>query len=531
MSDAHAAALAVFGIQPTGAISWAAPSAVLHDEALRRGEGMSALGGALVVRTGQYTGRSPNDKFIVDEPESRDQIAWGAVNQPFPVERFARLRARMLAYLQGRDVFVQNLLAGADPAHQLRLRVISDQAWYALFARNMFIVDREREQRADVAPDWTLLHLPAFRASPDIDGVNSEVFVIISFAQRQVLIGGTGYAGEMKKSIFTVMNYLLPGEDVLSMHCSCNADLQQDNISLFFGLSGTGKTTLSIDSRRRLVGDDEHGWGPNGVFNIEGGCYAKVIRVTPESEPEIYQATRRFGTVLENVVIDPQTRQLDLHDARLTENTRAAFPISLLDIADDTGCARHPDTIFFLTADAFGVLPPIARLTPEQASYYFLLGYTAKVAGTERGVREPQATFSACFGAPFMVRPPTVYAAMLADKIRNHHARVWLINTGWTGGPYGEGERMPLVYTRAMVHAVQQGRMRDVAAEPDKVFGLAIPQQVPDVPDRILQPQNTWRNPTEYEAKARDLAGRFRKAFEPFEASAAQAVRDAGPQL
>jgi len=467
----------------------------------------------------------------VEEPSSQDKIWWGGGNQGFSSEGYERLRSRVLAYFQGRDIFIQSLYAGADERYRTPIRVISASAWHAMFARNMFIRELDQAKLESFSPEYTLIHAPAYRAIPELDGTRSEVFVILHFGRKEILIGGTSYAGEIKKSVFTMMNYVLPLKNVLSMHCSANYGKDKNDVALFFGLSGTGKTTLSIESRRTLVGDDEHGWSEDGIFNIEGGCYAKVIRISREQEPEIYESTRKFGTILENVTIDRQTRRLDLNDDSLTENTRAAFPISHLENADRSGIAGHPRVIFFLTADAFGVLPPLARLTPEQAIYYFLLGYTAKVAGTERGVKEPQATFSTCFGAPFMVHSPTVYANMLGDRIRRHQAEIWLINTGWTGGGYGEGKRIHLPYTRAMVDSVNEGRLTDVEFDEDPVFGLRVPRQVPEVPPEVLRPRETWKDPGAYDRKAAELAESFAAAFRTFESQVPKEVRAAGPRL
>jgi len=522
--------LSALGFVNLGNIFWNLPTTALFEEAIRTKEGLTAHLGPLVVRTGQYTGRSPKDKFLVEEPSSQEKIWWGPVNQKFSIDHYERLRSRVLAYYQGRDLFIQSLYAGADERYRTRIRVITLSAWHAMFARTMFIRELDQPTLDAFEPDYTMIHAPAYRAIPELDGTRSEVFVILHFGRKEILIGGTSYAGEMKKSVFTMMNYLLPLRKVLSMHCSANYGKDPNDVALFFGLSGTGKTTLSIESRRTLIGDDEHGWSDDGVFNIEGGCYAKVIRISRQQEPEIYQSTRKFGTILENVTIDRRTRRLDLDDDSLTENTRAAFPISHLESADRSGIAGHPRVIFFLTADAFGVLPPLARLTPEQAVYYFLLGYTAKVAGTERGVKEPQATFSTCFGAPFMVHSPTVYADMLGERVRRHKADVWLVNTGWTGGPYGEGERISLPYTRAMIHAVTQGRMATVDLEEDAIFGLFLPRHVPDVPDDVLRPRKSWRDADAYNQKARELAGRFNEAFASFEKQVPEEVRAAGPK-
>lgn len=516
------------GIVNTGILYWNLPAAALYEEATRRREGQIAHLGPLVVRTGQHTGRSPNDKFIVREPSSEAHIWWGRVNQPFSPDRFDVLYARVLAYLQGRDLFVQDCYAGADPKYRLSVRVITETAWHNLFARNLFIRP-PREELATFSPDFTIIDLPNFHAVPDLDRTNSEVFILVNFARKLVLIGGTSYGGEIKKSVFTILNYLLPHQQVLSMHCSANVGPEGDT-ALFFGLSGTGKTTLSAQPDRTLIGDDEHGWSDRGVFNFEGGCYAKVIRLSREAEPEIYETTRRFGTILENVGIDPITRRLDLNDATLTENTRAAYPIGYIPNASHTGLTGHPRNIIFLTADAFGVVPPIARLTREQAMYHFLSGYTAKVAGTEKGLgNEPQATFSACFGAPFMALHPSVYADLLGRKIDAHNVTVWLVNTGWTGGPFGVGSRMPIKHTRAMVSAALNGALNDVPTVRDPIFGVHVPVSCPNVPEELLNPRNTWSDPEAYDTQARKLANMFVENFKQYADLVTPEVRKGGP--
>ena len=516
------------GINNVNAVYWNLSTPRLYEEAIRRSEGRMAHLGPLVVRTGQYTGRAPKDKFVVQDEYSNEKVWWGAVNQPLDEAKFEALKRRLLAYWQGRDLFVQDCYAGADPNFRLPIRVINEHAWHNLFARNMFIQATPAEL-ANHVPEFTILHAPNFHAIPEVDGTRSEVFIVVNLKQRMVLIGGTQYAGEIKKSIFSVLNYLLPQQHVLSMHCSANVG-EQDDVAVFFGLSGTGKTTLSADPQRTLIGDDEHGWSDSGVFNFEGGCYAKVIRLSPEGEPEIYDTTRRFGTILENVGVDSASGRIDLNDDSLTENTRAAYPISHIPNASRTGQAAHPNNIVMLTADAFGVLPPIAKLTPEQAMYHFLSGYTAKVAGTEKGVTEPTATFSACFGAPFMTLPPTVYAELLGEKIAQHQVNVWLINTGWTGGPYGVGSRMKLAHTRAMVHAALEGTLVDVPMQVDPIFGLAIPTSCPGVPSEVLNPRNTWADPVAYDAQAMKLANMFRANFKAFAGSVTPEVLAAGPQ-
>lgn len=516
------------GISNVNAVYWNLSTPLLYEEAIRRREGRMAHLGPLAVRTGQYTGRAPKDKFIVQDAGSLDKVWWGTVNAPMEEQKYEALKRRLLAYWQGRDLFVQDCYVGADPNYRLPIRVVTETAWHNLFARNMFIQESVAELATHV-PEFTVLHAPNFHAIPEDDGTRSEVFIVVNLSKKTVLIGGTQYAGEIKKSIFSVMNYLLPQRHVLSMHCSANVGDKGD-VAIFFGLSGTGKTTLSADPARTLIGDDEHGWSDDGVFNFEGGCYAKVVRLSPEGEPEIYATTRRFGTILENVGFNSTTGRIDLDDISLTENTRAAYPISHIPNASRTGVAGHPQNIIMLTADAFGVLPPIAKLTPEQAMYHFLSGYTAKVAGTERGVTEPSATFSTCFGAPFMTLPPAVYANLLGEKIAQHKVNVWLINTGWTGGPYGVGSRMKLGYTRAMIHAALDGGLTDVPMEVDPIFGLAVPTACPNVPSEVLNQRGTWADAAAYDAQAKKLAAMFAKNFENFADKVTPAVRAAGPQ-
>jgi phosphoenolpyruvate carboxykinase (ATP) len=511
----------------TDRVRWNLSAAALYEEAVRRHEGLIAAEGPLSCRTGQHTGRSPNDKFIVREPSSEANIAWGNVNRPISAEQFEALHRDMLGSLKGRELFVLDCFAGADPAYRLAVRVINEYAWHNLFCRNLFIDDPAAAEAPN--PQFTIIDSPSFKADPARHGTRSDVVIALNFAKKLVLVGGTSYAGEMKKSIFSVLNYVLPLQDVLSMHCSANIGPSGD-VALFFGLSGTGKTTLSSDPERLLIGDDEHGWSDRGVFNFEGGCYAKTIRLSAEAEPQIYSTTRRFGTVLENVVVDPETRQLNLDDDRFTENTRAAYPISFIDNAVASGQGRHPKNVVMLTADAFGVLPPIARLSREAAMYHFLSGYTAKVAGTEKGVTEPKATFSTCFGAPFLPLAPSRYARMLGDRIVRHEARVWLVNTGWTGGPFGVGRRMKIAYTRAMIRAVLSGRLDKVAYERDPIFNVDVPTSCPDVPAEVLKPRNTWTDGAAYDQQARKLAQMFADNFKTFEASVSADVRAAGPR-
>ncbi len=510
--------LRMHGIENVGEVYRNLPTPAVYEAIVRRREGTVAHLGPIVVRTGQHTGRSPHDKFIVGEPGSEKQIWWGNVNRPFDPQRFERLFARQLAYLQDKDLFVEDCYAGANPQYRIPIRVITETAWHNLFARNMFMRELDEARLRDFQPKFTVINTPRFQASPELDGTNSGAFIILHFGRRLVLIGGTAYAGEIKKSIFTVMNYLLPHEQVLPMHSSVNYGRDKNDVAVFFGLSGTGKTTLSTASDRTLIGDDEHGWSDDGVFNFEGGCYAKVIGLAAETEPEIYETTRRFGTVLENVAIDPRTRRLDLNDATLTENTRAAYPITHIPHADPSGTAGHPKNIVFLTYDAFGVLPPIARLTADEARFHFLCGYTSKVAGTEAGVEEPQATFSPCFGAPFMPLPPRVYADLLATKIGRHKVHCWLVNTGLTGGRYGVGHRMPLPQTRAMVAAALGGQLVDQATRHMPRLRLSALQQCPGVSPEILDPRSTWADRDAYDRQVAELADRFEKTFEQLHA-------------
>jgi phosphoenolpyruvate carboxykinase (ATP) len=506
---------------------WNLGAPALVEQALLRQEARLADGGPLVALTGEHTGRSPKDKFIVEEPETREEIWWGDVNVAIEPDSFERLLGKARAYLQGREVFVQDCFAGADPDYRLSVRVVTECAWHNLFARNMFI-QPSHDALADFAPDFTVLQVPGLEADPATDGTRSGSFILVSFTRRIVLIGGTSYAGEIKKSVFSILNYLLPAKDVLPMHCSANIGPDGDT-AIFFGLSGTGKTTLSADGSRTLIGDDEHGWSDNGVFNFEGGCYAKVIRLSEEAEPEIYATTKRFGTVLENVVMDPDTRALDLDSAHHTENTRASYPIEFIPNVSDSGRGPAPTNIVMLTADAFGVLPPISQLTPEQAMYHFLSGYTARVAGTEKGLgAEPAATFSTCFGAPFMPRHPSVYAEMLRDKMQASGARCWLVNTGWSGGQYGVGKRMDIKLTRAMLRAALAGALDEVEMTPHPDFGVLMPTACPGVPSEVLDPRRTWADPAAYDRTAADLVRRFEENFKQFEAYVDDSVKAAG---
>ena len=498
---------------------------LLVEAAIKNGEGVLSDRGALVSETGKRTGRSPKDKFTVKDPVTEARIDWGTVNLPFSSENFDALYDRVLEYLSGKQVYVQDLFCGADPKYQLPIQVITECAWHSLFVRQLFIRPTPEELR-NHKPEFTIVSAPSFLADPRRDGTNSEVFVIVNFTRRLVIIGGTQYAGEMKKSIFGVMNFLLPARNVFPMHCSAN--IGEDGVTaLFFGLSGTGKTTLSADPTRRLIGDDEHGWSATGVFNFEGGCYAKCIKLSEQNEPQIWNALD-FGAVLENVVLDPVTRVPDYDDDSRTENTRAAYPVEHIDNAVIPGFGGHPKNVVFLTADAFGVLPPVSKLTPEQAMFHFMSGYTAKVAGTEAGVTEPQATFSTCFGAPFMPLPPKVYAEMLGRRLREHGAQCWLVNTGWQGGRYGVGKRMSLPYTRAMVNALVEGALDNVEFEIEPAFGLSIPRSVPGVPSELLNPRNSWKDKAAYDKTAADLSARFEKNFQQFDAP--REIKDAGPR-
>ncbi|MDQ3994795.1 MAG: phosphoenolpyruvate carboxykinase (ATP) [Actinomycetota bacterium] len=518
--------LETHGLDPRGRVFWNPTAALLYTHALERGEARLGEGGPLVVDTGRHTGRSPNDRFVVREPGSEERIGWGAVNRPLEEESFDGLRVKLIGHLGDSDVYVVDAFAGADPAHRLGLRVITDSPWHALFAKTLFIAPTE-DELDEHEPQALVLHAPALEADPEEDGTRSSTFVVLHPTRAEVLIGGTGYAGEIKKSIFTLMNDRLPLDGVFPMHCSANVD-DDGRVAIFFGLSGTGKTTLSADPERHLIGDDEHGWSDDGVFNIEGGCYAKVIRLSAEAEPEIFRATHSFGTVLENVIVD-ERGVFDLNDHSKTENTRAAYKLEQIANALPTKRAGHPNAVVFLTADAFGIFPPIARLTREQAMFYFLTGFTSKLAGTEVGVTEPQPTFSACFGAPFLPQEPTVYARMLGEKLEEHKATVWLVNTGWVGGPYGEGRRMPIAATRAMLHAALSGALDHVGYRHDAVFGFDVPVAAPGVDAALLDPRSTWRDPEAYDEKARYLAEKFRENFTKF-ADADSDVAKAGPR-
>ena len=493
----------------------------LYEHAVRRGEASVVSSGALTAETGQHTGRSPKDKFFVREPSSEDRIWWRAGNRPIGSERFDGLLQKMVDYCERNEVYARDVYACADPRYRLRVRVITELAWHSLFAHNLFIRP-PREELSSFRPDFTIVSLPSVKADPARDGTRSETFILVNFGRRMVIIGGTKYAGEIKKSVFTALNYLLPQSGVMPMHCSANVGAD-GNVAIFFGLSGTGKTTLSSDPTRRLIGDDEHGWSDHGIFNFEGGCYAKTIRISQEAEPEIYAATNHFGTILENVPFDPDTRRPDYDDDSKTENTRSAYPVDLIPNVDLSGVAGHPSNVLFLSADAFGVLPPVARLNADQIRYFFLSGYTAKVAGTERGVTEPEPTFSTCFASPFLPLDPETYADMLVERIQRHGAECWMLNTGWVGGAYGVGKRISIAHTRAIVRAVVEGRLRDVKTVPDPVFGVHIPEHVPDVPDEVLQPRGSWPDERAYDRQAVRLRGMFEGNYQHLGESASEA--------
>ena len=521
--------LKLHGLMNLRRVFWNLTPEALYEEAVFRGEGRLAHGGAFVVETGGHTSRAANDKLMVREPSSEHDVYWGEYNRPYPAEKFADLHARVSGYLEGRDVFVQDLYAGADPAYRIPVRIVTELAWHSLFSRNMLIPPTKADEYKQFVPEFTLVATPGFKGIRQIDATNSNTFIVMSFDKSLALVGGSQYGGEIKKSVFTLMNYLLPLQGVLSMHCSANVGA--DGVSaLFFGLSGTGKTTLSADPARGLIGDDEHGWSDEGIFNIENGCYAKVIRLSASAEPEIWACTRRYGTVLENVAYDPVTRNIDLDDETLTENTRASYPLSFIPNAVDAKRAGHPKDIIFLTCDASGVMPPIARLTPEQAMYHFVSGYTSKIAGTEVGLgREPEITFSACFGAPFMVHPPARYAELLAGKMRRHGARAWLLNTGWVGGKFGVGKRISIKHTRRLLNAALDGELDEVPTRRDEVFGFEIPTRCPGVPNAVLDPASSWGRRQDYDAAYRQLAARFIENFKKFADDTPPAVRQAGP--
>jgi phosphoenolpyruvate carboxykinase (ATP) len=522
------ASLEAFGLDAAGTVHWNLTTAELYAHALFRGEGQIVHNGPLAVDTGRYTGRSPRDRFIVRDARTEATVDWGPINQPMDPAHYDAVKAGLLAATHGRDLFVQDVFVGTHPDFRVPVRVVTEYAWHALFVRNLFVLPTRRAQ-ATHDPAYTLLNVPSFAADPTTMGTRSETVVAMNLSERVVLIGSTEYAGEMKKSAFAMMNFELPERGVMPMHCSANVG-PDDEVAVFFGLSGTGKTTLSATRERTLIGDDEHGWSDDGVFNFEGGCYAKIENLSPDAEPEIYGTTRAFATILENVVVDEETRRVDLADTRKTQNMRAAYPISHIANASKVGYAGHPTDVVFLTADAFGVLPPLSKLTPEQVEYYFLSGYTAKIAGTERGVTEPEATFSACFGAPFMPRPPAAYAELLAAKMAEHGTQGWLVNTGWSGGPFGEGHRMAIQHTRALLDAAIQHRLDDVPTREEPFFGLHVPTSVPGVPTTVLDPRRTWEDRDAYDAQATKLAAMFHANFAQFEGTVRPAVAAAGPK-
>jgi len=519
------------GLKYLGNVYWNLPTEALYEEAIFRGEARMVKGGALLVHTGKWTARAAQDKYIVHETSSSHRVDWGKHNRPISSEQFTGILTRLQAYLQREELFVQDVYAGADPDYKTPVRIITDTAWQSHFARNMFITYENREEHRCHVPEFTVIASPSFRLDPRIDGTRTETGIIIDFSRRIAIIANTSYGGEIKKTIFTVMNYLLPLQDVMAMHCSANVGKKGD-VALFFGLSGTGKTTLSADPNRNLIGDDEHGWSNEGVFNFEGGCYAKVIRLSAESEPEIHACTHRFGSILENVVFDMPTRKIDLGDSTLTENTRISYPMEFIPNAvPEKWVRRSPANVVFLTADATGVLPPVARLDLDQAMYHFISGYTSKIAGTEMGLGvEPEITFSACFGAPFMVHHPFYYARLLKSKIQMTGARVWLVNTGWVGGKFGVGKRISIRYTRALLNAALDGKLDDVEYRTDEVFGFKVPLSCPDVPSDILIPENAWGNKEEYRMKYDALAARYIENFKLFADGVPEEVLHAGPK-
>jgi phosphoenolpyruvate carboxykinase (ATP) len=512
---------------------WNLPVEGLYEEAVFRGEGLTTAGGPFEAHTGKHTGRSPNDKFVVKHVDSENHIWWGAYNRPFDGAKFDALYSRMADYLKGRDVFVQDVYAGADPKYRLNVRLITEEAWHSLFIRNMFILPQSLEEYEKFMPGFTIVCVPSFKADPAADGTRTETFILLNFERKLAIIGSTRYAGEIKKSVFTLLNYLLPLQGVMPMHCSANVDPNDSNdVALFFGLSGTGKTTLSADPTRRLIGDDEHGWSEDGIFNFEGGCYAKVIGLSAAAEPQIYATTRMFGTILENVTVDPVSRQIDLNDDSITENTRASYPLTFIANSVPEKKAGHPKNIIFLTSDAYGVMPPIARLSVDQALYQFISGYTAKLAGTEAGLsKEPSPTFSACFGGPFMVHHPSKYAELLRQKIEKQGAKCWLVNTGWVGGPYGVGSRISIKHTRALLNAALTGKLNSVKYKIDPVFGFEVPATCPDVPDDVLDPSSSWKDKAEYELKYKALAQKFIDNFANFADETSPEVIAAGPKV
>lgn len=519
------------GLTNLNCVYWNLPAEALYEEIAFRREGQIARMGPIVVNTGKHTSRAAADKFIVREPTSEDHVWWGEYNRPIGADKFAEVYSRMQGFLQGKDVFVQDCYAGAQADYRLPIRIVAEYAWHSLFVRNMFILPQSRDEYRQHVPDFTVICVPSFKAYEPIDGTRTSTFILLNFDQRLCIIGGTAYAGEIKKSVFTVLNYLLPLQGVMSMHCSANVGADGDS-ALFFGLSGTGKTTLSADPSRGLIGDDEHGWSDEGVFNFENGCYAKVIQLSPTAEPQIYQAIHRFGAILENVVYDPVTRHIDLDDDRFTENTRASYPLEYIGNAVASKTGGHPKNILLLTCDAQGVMPPIARLTPDQALYHFISGYTSKVGGTEAGVGAmPEITFSTCFGAPFMVHHPWIYADLLKRKVTRYGATCWLINTGWVGGPYGIGKRISIRHTRALLNAALSGALNEVEYYTDSIFGFEVPKSCPGVPEEVLYPARAWANSDDYWDRYRQLAARYIGNFKKFAAECPPELVAAGPTL
>lgn len=512
---------------------WNLTTEALYEEAVFRNEGAVVAGGPFVAMTGKHTARSANDKFVVRHVDSENNIWWGVYNRPFDGDKFEVLYDRMLGFLQGRDVFVQDVYAGADENYRLPVRIVTELAWHSHFVRNMFLLPQSLEEYKRFVPEFTIVAMPSFKGMPSVDGTASETFICLSFEKKLAIVGNTAYAGEIKKSVFTILNYLLPLDGVLSMHCSANVSPDDPNdVALFFGLSGTGKTTLSADPTRRLIGDDEHGWSDDGVFNFEGGCYAKVIGLSESAEPEIYATTKKFGTILENVPYDPITRLIDLDDETITENTRASYPLEFIANAVPEKRAGHPKNIILLTCDASGVMPPIARLSPNQALYQFISGYTSKIAGTEVGLgKEPEITFSACFGGPFMVHHPYKYAELLKRKIERYGTQCWLVNTGWVGGPYGVGKRISIRHTRALLNAALTGQLDGVTYKEDPIFGFGVPEHCPNVPDEVLVPSSSWSDKKEYDRRYRDLAMRFKQNFGKFEDGTPVEITEAGPKI
>ncbi len=521
--------LSRLGLRNLNNVYWNLPTEALYEEIIFRGEGKIAYGGPIVVETGEWTARAANDKFVVKEPETEDHIWWGQYNRPYSQEKFNAMFDRVQGYLQGRDLFVRDCYAGADPEYRLPVRIISELAWQSLFARNMLISAETHDELRKFIPEFTILAVPGFRGMPEMDGTRSSTFILLNFARKMCIIGQSEYGGEIKKAVFTVLNYLLPRDGILSMHCSANVG-DDGHTALFFGLSGTGKTTLSADPKRQLIGDDEHGWTDEGIFNFEGGCYARVFALPPPAEPQIFACTRRYGTILENVIYDPVTRQLDLDDESLTENTRAAYPLHYIDNAYTEKTAGHPKNIIMLTCDASGVMPPIAKLTPDQAMYHFISGYTSKVSGTEIDLgKEPEITFSACFGAPFMVHHPYYYAELLKNKIKKHDVNCWLVNTGWTGGPYGIGKRMSIHHTRTLLNAALDGKLLDVEYRTDPLFGFAVPKYCEGVPEKVLNPAETWGDKAAYKDKYLQLVALFIENFKKFAEGTPPEIVKAGP--